>query len=515
MKLQVLVLSLMTTMGACKADLVQEEMSTASSAITARQMKVRWHTRVMYEGDRGQYTTSGELFTDADYDQWVEAAFKVRDQVCQAFGGPTCIQTARIGFTPWLCRPDTPCNGSLEVPEVIGLTLLSRYDLAHRELLDYLKRRNFPIQHYQETLQFIQETQDVLRFALQAEIADKPNVTQIANSAHDRLADMGATAHGEDQVRLADTRRTVDALTAVTDRYQADLDVVQATYGDVAARHASYRGTEAMVFAGITQLAREASSSDLNALASLKVRLGAESNRENRDPQLLIMDAKRIEAELTSIQAAYEAGLAPHKAYLTEHALPVLDHASAPKEGMVNVVTYAENRMRRVNDAVRAIYDGIRRREAALSLAAADAATRDQLRAADAALREADFLADITNRSSEIWKTPPASALNLPLQGERVTAMTSFLQLEKLCKDVTASATWRAPGCQKVAADASKVRTYLSQTLPFTLRFGVQKMRSAGFDPIVLADIEAKVAAGELAQAVYIYDATLRAAENS
>lgn len=88
--------------------------------------------------------------------------------------------------------------------------------------------------------------------------------------------------------------------------------------------------------------------------------------------------------------------------------------------------------------------------------------------------------------------------------------MTAFLQLEEVCHDLTGAATWRAPGCQKVAGEASKVRTYLTQTLPFTLKFGVQKMRaSGGFDADALADIEAKVVAGQLLLAVHIYDATI------
>ena len=108
---------------------------------------------------------------------------------------------------------------------------------------------------------------------------------------------------------------------------------------------------------------------------------------------------------------------------------------------------------------------------------------------------------------------PPNSALGLPLQGERFHAMTAFRQLEGICKDLTQLATWRAPGCQKVTTELSKVRTYLTQTLPFTLKYGVQKMRAAGFNNEVLTEIETRVAAGELAQAVHLYDATLRAAE--
>jgi hypothetical protein len=341
-------------------------------------------------------------------------------------------------------------------------------------------------------------------------INGKLNSTVVSNTVHDWLAQAGNAATTAEQVHLAETRRAIATVDKITAAYQTDLDGLQPAYGEVAARHGAYRDTETAVFAAIAQIATQASTADLSTLPSLKVQLGSQSNSENRTPQLLIIDAKRVLWELAHVQASYEAGLAPYIAYLTELSLPILDHTGVPRDGMSNVVGYAESRIRRVNDAVRTIYDGIRRREAALSLAAADAATRDQIRAADDAAREAEFLDQTTARVGDIWKTPPTGALNLPLQTERMTNMTAFLQLENVCQNVTDAATWRAPGCQKVASEASKIRTYLTQTLPFTLRFGVQRMRSTGgFDAEALTDIEAKVAVGQLIQAVHIYDATI------
>jgi hypothetical protein len=434
-----------------------------------------------------------------------------------------CKQEAVTSFRLQLCLPGGPidsahCSEAAVGAEVGWVALAARFEAEANTLLAYLESHNFQAEGIRDTLGHSRDEMNDIRRAMDDAITGKATSTMIANAAHDRLATMGAAATSEEQLHLAETRRTISALEEVTARYQRDLDAQQPVYGDVAARHHAYRDTETDVFAQITAIANAASTANLSALASLKVQLAGFSDSENRNPQLLVLDANRVRWELASAQAAYELGLLPHMAFLIERSVPVLDHTSAPRTGMSNVVGYAEGRMRRINDAVREIYDGIRRREAALSLVAVDAATRDQLRAADAAQREATFLSDMTARAGDVWKTPPTSALNLPLQGERVTAMTSFLQLDAVCKDLSLAATWRAPGCGKVSAEASKIRTYLTQTLPFVLKFGVKKMRTAGYDAELLADIEAKIAngtPGALVEAANIYDAALLAAERS
>jgi hypothetical protein len=477
-------------------------------AIAAVSPAVIWRHHVEFGADfRNLYRTVSDF---ASREAFLRDAENDRARVCGS--KPTCKQDAIWYFDLILCPPgqEGECE-AVDTGLAIGWRTLAQYfEMEAGFMIDIIERANVPGVVMQKTLQEISRRQNWIRGALADAISGRPTSTQVAKAAHDRLTAMGAAATSAEQVRLADTRQTIFALEKVTATYQSDLNTLQPAYGDVAGRHEVYRATEAGVFAGISQIATQASTADLSALASLKVQLAAQSDNENRTPQLLILDAKRVQWDLANVQASYEAGLAPYTTYLAEKSLPVLDHTGAPRAGMSNVVAYAEGRIRRVNDAVRTIYDGIRRREAALSLAAADAITRDSVRAADAAQRESEFLDEITARVSDIWKLPPTGALNLPLQTERMTTMTAFLQLEGVCQNLNDAATWRAPGCQKVAAEATKIRTYLTQTLPFTLRFGVQKMRAAGtFAAEILTEIETKVTTGELVQAVHMYDATV------
>lgn len=496
---------------ACGGGSAEPRTSSSQHAVDVNQLFVYWAYNFQYNGS-GEGFYLGPIRSDADRQDAVRAALARRENWCHVTGaGDPCLQNAVAGLRVSLCPTATSgsCSNVATASETGWAPLMSRYATENAALVSYLESHGYPASSFRQVLQDIKEWQQLMAGFLADQISGKTTSTQIAQAAHDRIAAMAGPEISGEQMQLAETRRSVAALEQVTATYQTELDAVQPDYGDIAARHAAYRATEADVFAGITAIATQASTADLPGLAALKVQLAEKSDGENRAPQLLIVDAKRVLWTLARLQADYEAGVAPYQAYLTEHALPVLDHTSAPKAGMNNVVAYAESRMQRVNDAVRTIYDGIRRREAALSLAAADAATRDQLRAADATASEAAFLDDTTARVNAMWAAPPTGALNLALQGERMATMTSFLQLQSVCRDMT-QAAWRAPGCQKVSGEVSKINTYLGQTLPFTLRFGVQKMRTAGFNNTVLSDIEAKLTAGDLKQAVQLYDAIVR-----
>jgi hypothetical protein len=502
----------------CGEDPPTEKSSETTHSLDVSQLDLRWIYNVKWGEAYITGGPSGPIVTDSDKQEILQQAAADRDRECNIVGADgrtqSCINESVVSFSLTLCIHLDECSIDVVARETGWAPLITRYNSELDSLIAYLKSQSYPVESFRGSLQDIKLLQNALGSLLEDAVAGRGESIHIATEIHDRLTTLGSTVRTEEQVHLAEDRRTITALDRATARYQDDLNAVQAGYGDIAARHTAYRATESEVFAAITAIANEASTADLTGLASLKVHLGEQSDNENRAPQLLIVDAKRVLWELASIQSAYETKLSPYTAYLTEHTLPTLDHTSAPRTGMNNVVTYAENRIQRVNDAVRAIYDGIRRREAALSLVAVDAATRDQLRAVDNAARETAFLNDITARASAMWAAPPTGVLNLALQDERMTTMKNFLQLQSACRDLTDAATWRVPGCQKVSAEVSKINTYLNQTLPFTLRFGVQKMRTAGFNNTLLTDIEAKLTTGDIKQAVQLYDAMLRAGGN-
>lgn len=486
------------------------EVEVVRPALTASQLVVTW-------GSKAEFGTSVvnragiAIASDADRAVAVQDALAGRTPLCGT--NATCLREAVVGLRIKLCPPTGTCNMAAIGHEVGWVALAARHASEHARMMSYLESINFQAQGLHSTLTLYAEVQSGLRWWMDEALVGGHTSIQIANAAHDRLAVLGAAATSEEHVRLAETRRTIRALEAITARYQADLDAAQVAYGSVATRFKAYRLTETPVFTGLEAIAAQASAAALTGMGALKLELASHSDAENRTPQTLILDARWVRADLADAQARYVAALAPYAAYLAEHSVPVLDHASAPRDGMDRVVAYAEGRLARVNAAVIAIYDGMRRREAALTLATVDAATRQQLRQADAAQREAAFLNDITQRVTAMWKAPPVSALNLPLQSERFTTMSAFLQLVAVCQHIGDIATWRAPGCQKVASETTKITTYLNQTLPFTLRYGVGKMRTAGYQEATLAEIEALVTAGNLVLAVHKYDALLHAAK--
>jgi hypothetical protein len=392
--------------------------------------------------------------------------------------------------------------------------VIDKWHQAQADQVAFLQQRNVSAEWLRAALEHHRKTQAAILAQAQAAVAEVHDARDaLVQATHDRIAAMGGAVKGAEQVHLAETRMAIRELERVHAAYRQALDDVRPQYGDVVARFTAYRGDEPTVIGELEALIESASGADLDAMAALKLQLAAISDAENQAPQQLILDANRVRWELAHAQAEYERGIAPHAAMMDERAWPRLDHTTAPRGGMGGVVSYAEGRQQRVNDAVREIFDGLRRREQVLVVAAADAATRDAIRASIAANTEADFLDEITRRVTELWTSPPTTPiLKLPLLGERVGVMQAFLPLEDLCAASTA-ATWRVPGCQKVAIELPKVRKYLSQQLPFTIRYGIPKLRAAGVPEAELAEIDADLTAGRVTAAVHRYDAALRAVE--
>jgi hypothetical protein len=468
----------------------------------------RWRYAVTKNGSglSGSFTVA----SNSDKHEFLDSVEARVEEIC-----PSDPSACEVDIDLYVCDEANPPCSSAAVAEVAGWTyVFDEWHEAQADQIAFLESQNVPAHWVQGALEEHREYQQYLLEEAQDAVGEVHDARDaLVAEAHDRIAAMGAQATSEEQVRLANTRWAIRELDRVTRRYQAALDRVRPLYADVAARFAAYRGGEPAAIQGLEGLIAQASEADLGQMAPLKVTLAAISNDENRMPQQLILDANRVRWELAYAQAEYERGLAPHAAVIDEQGWTRLDHTTAAREGMGGVVAYAEQRQDRVNTAVRDILDGIHRREAALTVAAADTATRDQIRAAAAAHTEAAFLDEITARTTELWKSPPTTpTLKLPLLADRVRTMQAFLQLEALCADPT-QATWRAPGCLRVTNELTKVKKYLGQTLPFTIRFNVKKLRTAGAVESELTAIEADLTAGRVLGAVHRYDAALRAVE--
>jgi len=414
-----------------------------------------------------------------------------------------------------VCDETRPTMTMPEIAAAAGwVYVIDAWTAAQQAQLAFIQQQNVPAHWVRGTLESHRQMQSVLLEKAEAAVEIVRDARDaLVSETHDRIAVMGGAVVNGEQVRLANTRWAIRDLERTTRQYQQILNKVRPLYGDVGVRYQAYRASESATISGLEDLISRASSAELDDMAALKSALAAISDAENRNPQQLILDANRVRWELAHAQTEYDRGIARYASLVDEHGWAHLDHTTVPRQGMTGVVAYSEERLERVNKAIREIMDGIHRREQALILVATDQLTRDQVRAAVAAQTEADFLDEITRRSTELWRSSPTtSTLKLPLLGERIRMMEAFLQLEALCADPT-NATWRGPGCQRVANELTKVKRYLSQTLPFTLRYGVTKLRAAGASETELADIEANLTAGRRAAAVHRYDSVVRAVE--
>ncbi len=461
-------------------------------------------------GNTGTGISDYEIYTQADKLNVLAAVRAVVAQKCPGDPG-ACEVELHVSVSD----ETHPAMGMLDIAGIAGWAyVIDAWSTAQQAQVAFLQQQNVSAHWLRDTLENHRELQNLLLAkAKEAVEAVHDARDALVTETHDRIAAMGGEVVSEEQVRLANTRWAIRDLERTTQRYQQILDHARPLYGDVAARYAAYRASEAATIGGLENLIAQASSAGLDDMVALKSALAAISDSENLDPQQLILDANRVRWELAHAQTEYDQAIVRHAALIDEHGWARLDHTTVPRQGMTGVVGYAEERLDRVNAAIREIIDGVRRREQALILVAADQHTRDAVRAAVAAQTEADFLDEITRRSDELWRSPPTtSTLKLPLLGERVRVMQAFLQLEPLCADPS-NATWRGPGCQRVANELTKVKTYLNQTLSLTLRYGITKLRAAGVNEADLTQIDADLTAGRRAAAVHRYDAALRAVE--
>mgnify|MGYP007097580659 CR=1 FL=1 len=425
----------------------------------------------------------------------------------------------RVGLQAMVCAPSIGgsdfCSTARIATHVGWQATVEALSTFQREQLAFLEQRNVPARWIEETLRYHRGYQStVLAELTELGRAVSAERDRIMEAARDRLGAMGGAVQGQETVRLANLRWSIGELDGAAETYEVGLARVRPLYADIAQRFTAYRETEASAIATLQDLAARASGAELAGMAALRVELAVLSGDENRIPQQLIVDAERVRWELAYVQAEYDGAVAPHGEVLQAEGLTRLDHTTVPREGMGRVVHYAEQRIARVNAAVRELFEGLDRREEALVLIAADAATRDAAAAAAGAHAEARFLDDITARMAEMWRTPPTSAgLRLAILGERLRVMQGFLQLETLCAGGAQLATWRGPGCLRVANELPKVRRYLTQTLPFTIRYGITKLRTAGVAEAELAAIEAELVAGRIDAAVHRYDIAVRFVE--
>ncbi|RKH36532.1 hypothetical protein D7Y13_00265 [Corallococcus praedator] len=326
-----------------------------------------------------------------------------------------------------------------------------------------------------------------------------------------------ASAYGDPVVlEEADVKAGMEHLEETVARARATLDTLAPQVVTLANRFSAYKATEAATTAKLHALASQGSAADLQGLVTVQLDAVDLAHQESAESSAIAMEAVRLRVLLAELQEDYVEQLAPHKDFIARRGLRMGDLVDGELEMLGGIEGYAGSRLRKVLTGVDTLLEGMKQRRDALIGLEANAATRQAL--ADAAFLTASqrFLDDVTSRSTKLWQVAPRSTvLKLSLLAEKFDQMDAYLQFEPACAPPQAGQrSWREAGCVAMRRDFSRVRSWMTSTLPGTLRINVAMMRQAGTVPAaLLTDVEAKLATGQLKTAAMVHDAALRVSD--
>lgn len=315
------------------------------------------------------------------------------------------------------------------------------------------------------------------------------------------------------QAVKAEERENLNEIQAVIDVHQAKLLTLQTEHGTLVRQFASYRNNEPILLARLQELAQQASTATLDTLPNIQLELVQLSRAESLSPQQMAIDARVLSVKLGYEHNTFQSELEPYAAFMRERNIPRPNLVDLPTQQMENIISYVDSRYARTSDIIKKTLEGIRRRREALVAQSADDATRKTL--TDAATLEASqkFLAEMNARVTEVGKLPPRSTkLNLYLLSEKLNEHESILQFQPLCANTT-STPWMGTGCNALALQYSKSRTYVTSTIPNMIRLNLGTLRTAGVNPTLLQQVEQHLAANNIRAATTSYDVAVRASE--
>jgi hypothetical protein len=316
------------------------------------------------------------------------------------------------------------------------------------------------------------------------------------------------------QAEKAEHRENLTEIQVVIDEHQAKLRTLQPTYDALLLQFAGYRTTEPVILARLQELARLASTATLQTLPNVQLELVQLSRAESLSPQQMALDAKVLAVKMGYEHDTFLSELAPYAAFMRDNGITRPNLADASIQVLENIISYADSRYARTSDIIQKTLEGIRRRQEALAAQSVDAATRKTL--ADASTLEASqkFLAEMNARVTEVGTLPPRSTkLALYYLAEKLREHEAILQLQPVCAN-TSSTPWMGTGCNALALQYSKSRTYITSTLPNMIRLNLTRLRTAGVNPTLLQQVEQHLATNSIRAATVSYDVAVRASES-
>ncbi|AGC42663.1 hypothetical protein MYSTI_01315 [Myxococcus stipitatus DSM 14675] len=385
---------------------------------------------------------------------------------------------------------------------------------SQQNVIAFLKNSNKSAETLKATLTGMRDSTRGLVRSQDRELAAVSNRIKTMIDSAESTVKAKAREYGDPVVvEEAEVKAGMVRVEATVSRARADLDVLVPEVVALANRFAAFKATEPATTASLRTLATQGSAANLQGLVTVQLDAVALAHQESGAASVLAMDAVRLRMQLGRIQEDYVTSLLRDKEFIAQRGLVMGDLVDGELEMLGGIEGYCDSRRRKVLTAVDRLLEGMKQRRDALIGLEADAATRQAM--ADAAFLTASqrFLDDVTARSTQLWKVAPKSTvLKLSFLSEKFDQMESYLQFEPACAPPAAGQrSWRETGCVAMRRDFSRVRTWMTSTLPGTLRLNVAMMRNAGTVPAaMLLEVEAKLAAGQLKDAATVHDAALR-----
>ncbi|MFP2907334.1 hypothetical protein ACLESD_20265 [Pyxidicoccus sp. 3LFB2] len=315
------------------------------------------------------------------------------------------------------------------------------------------------------------------------------------------------------EAAAADSREMLAKVQQTLDAHKARVDALQPAYAALVQQFAAYRTNEPVTLAQLQGLVQRASTATLVTLGDVQLELVQLSRAESAAPQQMRLDAIRMSRQLAYEDSVLEEELRPYVAFMQANTIERPQLVAASVRVLESVVSYADSRYQRVSDIVQKTLTGMTRRREALVAQAADNATRQTM--TDAATLDASqkFLAEMNARVTQVGKLPPRSTkLRLYYMAGKLLEHEGILQLQPVCARIT-STPWMGTGCNALTLQYSKSRTYVTSTIPNTLRLNVSTMRNAGVNGAMLTEVEQHLAANNLRAAAAAHDVAVRASE--
>ena len=315
---------------------------------------------------------------------------------------------------------------------------------------------------------------------------------------------------------LAQKRKAVTAIEAIMADHKKALAAPTKAFDELVTRYVAFLNSEPKLVTDLKAFVERASKTALKDIPKLEVDVMSYARTMNDKGNQLSLDATRISTTFAHLESEYQARLAPHASFLSEHFGGAPSASAGAQRTLDSMTAYCALRRAQADAQMVRLLRGISNRRESLIAAAADERTRKTLRASAHLQASSRFLDEATRRNTEISKLPAKTTkYGFTLWADKYDQYLTFMELEPLCSSTPSAQkpTWRDTGCISLNRSFGRARTYMNSTIPQMIRLALPSLRSKGVAQAVIDEIQADLTAGRVREAALRHDAAARMTE--